>query len=167
MGFIPLIEHQEIKKRALYDPERKLLAAIIIQALKNIMEIDPTRNRKKSVEIWKDAHDWLNSETREPWGFEWICKTLDLPASRLRWWIREIMPTLTEKEKRLVSRKLTLTGTVKEFNKKAGKLKKRKNHGENNKDLIKNNHQKPEGQALQDLPEGKYGCKCQGLTIKI
>ena len=127
MGF-PTIEHPEIKKkRALYDPERKLLAAIIIQALKNIMEIDPTRNQRKSTEIWKDAHDWFNDQTGEPWGFEWICKALDLPADRLRWWIREVMPTLTQKEKCMISRKLTLTGTVKEFNKKADNFQKKEN----------------------------------------
>lgn len=75
-----------------YEPERRLCAAILLQAWK---DAKPHKVKKHSWDM-RDARIYIASRSTEPFAFEWICQVLDINPSA----VREALAKVIEKRKK-------------------------------------------------------------------
>ena len=87
-AFLP-VQHFDMLRRST-TPEKRLLIAILADAI-NCFQKDPLANpRKGPRRVSKEAERWLMSLDRTwPFSFENICDVLDLDSSRLRSQLRQ------------------------------------------------------------------------------
>lgn len=68
-------------------PEKNLLAAILAQALRDLIyagRFSPTRG------LAFDARNWFSSQETSPGSFIWICTALEIDPCPLRQWVEEL-----------------------------------------------------------------------------
>ena len=58
------------------DPEKKLLVAILIRALADLVTEDT--QAKSRQHIRREALAWFSSPVRVPWSFLWLCDALEV-----------------------------------------------------------------------------------------
>ena len=58
------------------DPEKKLLVAILIRALADLVIEDTQTNSRQHIR--REALAWFLSSDRGPWSFLWLCDALEV-----------------------------------------------------------------------------------------
>ena len=74
-------------KSGVNTPEKKLLVAILAQALRDLVyagRFSPTKGPAF------DALKWFSSEQTSPGSFLWICTALEIDPCPLRQWVEEL-----------------------------------------------------------------------------
>jgi len=91
-------------------PEKKLMAAVLAQALKDTMEerVSTFGGKYSTTQQKEETVVWFASNDRTVYSYEWICNSLGIDPDRLRYWIKNTCPGLTGKQKRQISRDLAL-----------------------------------------------------------
>ena len=59
------------------DSERRLLASMLIEAMRDYVNKMDTDDRR-------EARRWIASRSQAPFGYEWVCDMLELDAERIR-----------------------------------------------------------------------------------
>ena len=59
------------------DSERRLLASMLIEAMRDYVGKMDTDDRR-------EARRWIASRSQAPFGYEWVCDMLELDAERIR-----------------------------------------------------------------------------------
>lgn len=79
---VPSIEREEDSTPASEKPYRRLLVAVLYQAIVDLtgkdLEIDDYQRTPWRVSEKEDATDWFLSRSKEPWSFRWILEMLDI-----------------------------------------------------------------------------------------
>jgi len=75
-----------------YEPERRLCAAILLQAWKDAQPC----HGDKYPRIVREARLYITSTVCEPLSFEWLCQVLDINPSA----VREALAKVIEKRKK-------------------------------------------------------------------
>jgi len=80
-----------------YDPERRLCAAILMQAWKD------AKPRKENKHPWVtvEARRYINSTVCEPLSFEWLCQVIDINPSAVRKAMAKIIEKHRNKKERM------------------------------------------------------------------
>ncbi len=65
-------------------PERRLVAAVLAQAIQDIDRGKPSMRRVLRA--------WFDNASDRPWGFVWCCDLLDLDADQVRHRLKQPMP---------------------------------------------------------------------------
>lgn len=73
-----------VRRRAEYDPERRLMVAVLEHGVNDYLKSLNAREAK-SLELWREVKAWVEDrDTRWLFSFESICNVLDLDSDYLR-----------------------------------------------------------------------------------
>ena len=74
-----------LKTRHIPDPERRLMVAILEDAV-SCLSKDPRRCPRQQRKSFDEAHSWINANETEGWVFSFtnVCETLGIEPSYLR-----------------------------------------------------------------------------------
>ena len=77
--------HAVIKGSSIPDPERRLMVAILEDAV-SCLSKDPRRCPRQQRKSFEEAHSWINANDPEVWVFSFtnVCETLGIDPSYLR-----------------------------------------------------------------------------------
>jgi hypothetical protein len=77
--------HAVLKSSHMPDPERRLMVAILEDAV-SCLSKDPRRCQRQQKNAFEEAHSWVNANDTDGWVFSFtnVCETLGLDPSYLR-----------------------------------------------------------------------------------